>query len=176
MKSIILRFRDLVTEEGGTISDHKHLIKTTGDVWWGWWMKQYEEPPFELFKHMAEVIEREDYYKAYLFDSGEMKIFRTNIIKVLSAPMATRVPPPDYIKAPTYYHRGAYPAWFLLSKIEEVEISGLTINVLDFPTLPESEYEKAMRNDNFKNLKESSKVEDLKQLRSTDVTMWEVEI
>ena len=36
---VVLRFRDLVTEPGGTIDEHRRLIAAHGSAWWGWWMR-----------------------------------------------------------------------------------------------------------------------------------------
>ena len=36
-KTVILRFRDLVTENNVTIDRHKDMIDKKGYVWWGWW-------------------------------------------------------------------------------------------------------------------------------------------
>ncbi len=38
--TVILRFRDLVTEKDATIGRHKEIIKN--NVWWGWWNKGNE--------------------------------------------------------------------------------------------------------------------------------------
>lgn len=36
VETIVLRFRDLVTEENETISKHKKIIEEKGYVWWAW--------------------------------------------------------------------------------------------------------------------------------------------
>ena len=48
-KTVILRFRDLVTENNVTIARHKDMIDKKGYVWWGWWNKGNEKLPFEEF-------------------------------------------------------------------------------------------------------------------------------
>lgn len=48
-KTVILRFRDLVTENNVTIDRHKDMIDKKGYVWWGWWNKGNEKLPFEEF-------------------------------------------------------------------------------------------------------------------------------
>ena len=45
LKTVILRFRDLVTSENGTIEQHKALIDKYGYVWWTWWKKGGEKIP-----------------------------------------------------------------------------------------------------------------------------------
>ncbi|MEX0813176.1 MAG: hypothetical protein WD048_13240 [Chitinophagales bacterium] len=171
MDSIILRFRDLITEEGGTILDHQDLINNHGEVWWGWWMKQYETPPIEQFKFIKTICDEKEYFKAYLFNSGSLKIFRTNIIDIKVAPIPTTIGTPYPEKSPNYYHRGSYPAWFLLSRIDEVKVEEKNILIKDFPTVSTKKKNEAR----FKNILDK-KVTNLEGLRQTDVTMWLVEI
>ncbi len=171
MDSIILRFRDLITEEEGTINDHKELLKNHGEVWWGWWMKPYEHTPINLFKEIKQIIVDKEYYKAYLFNSGTMKMYRTNIVNIIVAPHSTQISTPQPEKSPSYYHRGAYPAWYLLSMIEEVDINKLDILIKDFPTVFDAKKE----GERFQKLI-NKKIESLELIRDTDVTMWKVEI
>ncbi len=56
-KTLILRFRDLITEDDGTINDHLNMIYNYGEVWWGWWMKQNETPPRDLFIDLFNELE-----------------------------------------------------------------------------------------------------------------------
>ena len=42
-QTIILRFRDLVTETGETILAHDSIIKEKQAVWWAWWNKGNEK-------------------------------------------------------------------------------------------------------------------------------------
>ncbi len=174
MKSIILRFRDLVTEDGGTISDHRDLIKKHGEVWWGWWMKQYEKPPIELFREIAHVIKEEGYYKAFLFNSGTLKLYRANIVKMISAPLTTRIGTPDFEKSPGYYHRGSYPAWFLLSKIEEISVAESKMLIMGFPTI-DVDVVNFDAKDKYLSLL-NKELKDLTRIRETDITLWEIEI
>lgn len=119
MKSkIILRFRDLITEEDGTINDHQTLISRFGEVWWGWWMKQDETPPIDIFKKMVTEIEKKGFVKSYLFNTGLLKIYEVKTYKILVAPSSNKIPTPNPEKSPSYYHRGRYPAWFLLKKLK----------------------------------------------------------
>ncbi|MGM0114153.1 hypothetical protein IGI52_004529 [Enterococcus sp. DIV0187] len=40
-KSImILRFRDLIGDNGSTIFEHNKIIQDSKNVWWGWWAKK----------------------------------------------------------------------------------------------------------------------------------------
>ena len=53
--SIILRFRDLVTQPGATILEHRAIIKNRGSTWWGWWNKAYERVPVDVFRHLEHL-------------------------------------------------------------------------------------------------------------------------
>lgn len=164
--SIILRFRDLITEEDGTINDHLSLISMFGEAWWGWWMKQDETPPIELFKFLAEIIEKEGYVTAYLFQTGLLKFYQVKITKILVAPPKNKIGTPNPEKSPSYYHRGRYPAWFLLKEISEVDFLSLNLKYSDFPTRPEKQ-------ENYQKHK-SLKISSLNELKEFDVTLWSV--
>ncbi len=166
-KRFILRFRDLITEEDGTINDHQSLITRFGEVWWGWWMKQDETPPFDLFKSIANEIEQSNYSKAYLFNTGLLKIYEAKIFKILVAPKNNKIGTPNPETSPSYYHRGRYPAWFLLKEITEVDFDQLKLSYGGFPTRPEKmkEYSKFI----------SKKIDSMNELKEFDVTLWYVD-
>lgn len=166
-KTIILRFRDLITEEGGTINEHKDLISQYGEVWWGWWMRQYESPPRPLFKELSETIEKEGTILCYLFNSGTSILYSVQISKILIAPPGNRIRTPDPQKSPDYYHRGVYPAWFLLRSLNEVSFSEKELIYDSFPTRPE------MGGTLTQLL--GQRVPSLDQLRHIDVTLWVVQ-
>ncbi|MCA9732658.1 hypothetical protein KC799_11045 [candidate division KSB1 bacterium] len=169
MKSkIILRFRDLITEEDGTINDHQTLISRFGEVWWGWWMKQDETPPIDIFKKMVTEIEKKGFVKSYLFNTGLLKIYEVKTYKILVAPSSNKIPTPNPEKSPSYYHRGRYPAWFLLKKIEEISFDNIELLYHSFPTRLEPDF-KEYYSDYV-----GQKVMSLKQLKEFDVTLWVV--
>src|SRR6266404_6138785 len=81
-KTVILRFRDLVTDQGETIKEHTRLLKQFGEVWWGWWARQTEKTPdperSPEYYHRAPCpawfllhsLEEEDFSRmTFLFDS-----------------------------------------------------------------------------------------------------------
>lgn len=165
-KKIILRFRDLITEDDGTINDHQMLINRHGEVWWGWWMKQDESPPYELFKEMADEIEKNNSIKAYLFNTGLGKIYEVVITKVLVAPKHNKINTPNPETSPSYYHRGRYPAWFLIRRIDEKPFESLKFTYNSFPTRPGK---KEFYNENI-----NQEVKSLEELKEFDLTMWVV--
>lgn len=165
--TIILRFRDLITEDDGTIQDHQNLISNFGEVWWGWWMKQDETPPNDLFAKLNEQINSEGSLKAFLFDSGTLKLYKTNILKILVAPLGFNIGTPNPETSPSYYHRGRYPAWFLLNSIEDASLDINTLKYISFPTRPEK----------AESLKPYllKPISNLSELKDFNITLWEVE-
>ena len=164
-KKIILRFRDLITENDGTINDHHSLINEYGEVWWGWWMKQQETPPREVFKDISIEIKNNGFAEAYLFNSGLNKFYKATIVKILLAPKSYTIGTPDPKTSPTYYHRGSYPAWFLITNIEQVELSSLCLKYVSFPTLQENKYDSFINN----------QIKSFNELAEHNVTLWVVE-
>lgn len=160
---VVLRFRDLVTERGGTIEEHRRIQQTLGSVWWGWWMRQYESPPRELFESIASTLDSGVEPRVYLFDTGRTKIYLSKIIDIRVALPGETIGPPDLSAAPEYYQRGAYPAWFKLGDIVDVEFSDTSWVYASFPTRPDYE---ALQ------ITVDQSVESLEQLRETDATLW----
>ena len=69
VENIVLRFRDLVTEENETIKKHKEIIQNKGYVWWAWWKKGAEVTPIAEFSLLASKA-KEKSIEIYLLDSG----------------------------------------------------------------------------------------------------------
>ena len=164
-ETIVLRFRDLVTEPGGTISEHAKMIDARGHVWWGWWMRQYETPPADLFAQIYATIQGGVEPDAFLFDSGQSRLYRCRISDLSAAPDGETIGPPELDTAPAYYQRGAYPAWFKLSLIESAAQTAVPEGwtFAAFPANPNVEEHQALLGDS---------VESLEQLRKTDTTLW----
>lgn len=162
----VLRFRDLVTEEGGSISEHRRIISKKGSTWWGWWMRQYETCPEVYFKELSRRLEERGAWRIYLLDSGESKIHRAELRQVLVAPFGNKIATPDASKTPDYYQRGKYPAWFRLSRIEDVDWHSREFYYESFPSRPE-------RSDWGQLL--GQQVRSIDQLRHIDATLWSVD-
>lgn len=165
-KRIILRFRDLITEEDGTINDHQSLINQYGEVWWGWWMKQEEVPPVEIFKELALKIKSDNKATIHLFNTGLDKFYTCITTKILVAPVGNKIGTPSPETSPSYYHRGRYPAWFLIKKIEELDFKTLHLCYNSFPTKPDIE-------EKYSNLIDK-RIESLRELKDINVTLWVV--
>jgi len=167
-RTVILRFRDLITEEDGTVNEHKKLIDEFGEVWWGWWMRQYESVPRHLFQELSKAMDSSGHVQAYLFNSGTTKLYSTRIARILvSLTKDDRISTPDPERSPAYYHRGSYPAWFLLRSLELIDFSDQMFRYDSFPTRPEL-------GGSLGQLL-GQRVPSLEQLRHIDVTLWVVQ-
>lgn len=162
---IVLRFRDLVTEPGGTIREHLKIIDARHYVWWGWWMRQWERPPAELFASVYQRIHQGIEPSAYLLDSGRAELHPCRIVDLRVAPEGDTIGPPELDAAPAYYQRGSYPAWFKLTHIDphgRTEVpNGWTFAA--FPSNPDVGDNQALV---------GTSVDSLDQVRRTDATLW----
>lgn len=127
---VVLRFRDLVTEMGGTIAEHRRVLRQQGHVWWGWWRRQSEHIPrgalADLFRDGAVV-------PVMLFDSGILGVHRTAATRVVVAPSVVGIQSPEFDSTPDYYVRGHYPVWFRLEG-DIVPIDAESLSVVGHPT------------------------------------------
>lgn len=109
---ILLRFRDLVTEPGGNIAEHRRIIDEIGFTWWGWWARSQEIVPTT---ELASLLEEANDFPVILFDSGLMKFYYARCSKIAVSPSDAGIASPDFRATPHYYVRGSYPAWFRLN-------------------------------------------------------------
>lgn len=116
-ESIILRFRDLVTGNGGTIDAHKQTIDEKGHVWWGWWKKGNEQTPYVEFLELKEAVEKEPKY-FYLIDSGQRKVYAAKCSGIECSKCVDKKSP-ELENTPNYYNEQKYYAWFCFDEIDE---------------------------------------------------------
>ena len=130
--ALLLRFRDLVTEPGGNIAEHRRIIRQRGYAWWGWWSRQREAVPRIVFEQLfaPAVVPT----SIFLFDSGMMRIYKTTSQKAVIAPSHLGVNSPEYDATPEYYVRGRYPAWFRLDS-DILPVDATSVIVAARPTL-----------------------------------------
>lgn len=168
-RRLILRFRDLVTEPGATIAEHRTIWRTYGEVWWGWWKRNREISPVKLFAELREEIDAssDKAIKGYLFDTDQNLLFSCRIADIKVAPIGAKIPAPDPRKTPEYYHRAPYAAWFLLRSLEDQGFEELRLYFDAFPTRPDlqSTLDALVR----------QPIAELDQLRNTDATLWVVQ-
>lgn len=165
---IVLRYRDLVTEPGGTISEHRRIIDARGYVWWGWWMRQYETPPAKLFEQIYEGVQQGVEPDAFLLDSGQAELRACRISDLRVAPGGDTLGPPELDAAPGYYQRGAYPAWFKLTRVDAEGRPDVPAGwrFAAFPSNPDVAANEELV---------GRMVESLDQVRKTDATLWVME-
>jgi hypothetical protein len=152
-KTIILRFRDLVTPFGGSIAEHKRMAAENGMVWWSWWKRQ--------------TLLGRPTYPAFGFDSGSEKLYLTRLTRIALAPQGLAIKTPDPRLTPEFCHQGEYPAWFLYGPtFHEVPLDSAHLEYHSFPSSAEA--------------RESSRgligarVTSARQLRQVDATMYAV--
>lgn len=121
-ETIILRFRDLSTSPGGTITNHKKFIDESDEsyVWWAWWNKAGEKVPAESFNYIVSKIRNEGKFGIFLFDSGQHKFYKATITDIKWNITYSRYSSPEPERTPIYYNQNAYLAWFKITSIEEI--------------------------------------------------------
>ena len=123
LKTIILRFRDLVTSENGTIKQHKEIIDNHGYVWWAWWKKGGEKIPNDFSMLSTQV--KENPVCVFLVDSGQNILYRA-ICNNIEVRTSTKIPSPEKDKTPTYYCNQSYYVWFKFTEIEQKNLTLIT--------------------------------------------------
>ena len=119
-ETIILRFRDLVTENDATIARYKDVIKTKGHVWWGWWNKGNEKVPFDEFCVLKGEIEMNP-KDVYLMDSGQKKLYKAKCCDIKYS-KSDKISSPESDYTPDYYNGQKYYEWFQFTSIEECDV------------------------------------------------------
>jgi len=122
-ESIILRFRDLVTESGDTVKKHKAVIDQHGYVWWSWWKKGNEKLPVEAFSAFSTYAESQS-KDVFLMDSGQKKLYKATCCKIKLS-IDQEILSPEHDKTPEYYRDQKYYAWFKFTSIEECSVDSL---------------------------------------------------
>lgn len=115
--TLVLRFRDLVTEAGETILKHKAIIDEKGYVWWAWWKKGAEITPTTEFGSICAYAQEKPLC-VYLLDSGQEKLYKAQCCEIKCTALGEK-PSPEPDLTPEYYKNKPYFAWFKFSSIEE---------------------------------------------------------
>ncbi len=100
--TVILRFRDLVTEKDATIGRHKEIIKNKNYVWWGWWNKGNERVPYDEFSVMRGRID--ETLDLYLIDSGQRKLYKAQCCGIKYSD-DEKMKSPEIDHTPDYYNK-----------------------------------------------------------------------
>ena len=119
LKTIFLRFRDLVTETDETITKHQSVIKSCGYVWWAWWKKAHESTPLGEFGILSTKA-KEETIIIYLVDSGQNKLYKAECNDIVYHDKAPQLSP-EVDFTPEYYKTNPYYAWFKFTSIVECD-------------------------------------------------------
>jgi hypothetical protein len=124
--AIVLRFRDLVTELGGTVAEHRQIMRKHGHVWWGWWRRQAEHIPKNVLTSLFGDGSQDSRVPMVLFDSGTLRVYATVASRIVASPSPVGIQTPEVEITPEYYVRGQYPLWFRfdgdIASVEEVAL------------------------------------------------------
>lgn len=118
LNTVILRFRDLVTERGQTIERHRTIVNRERYVWWGWWAKFGERVADDAFRALADIASGEG-LQLYLMDSGQELLYGATCTDIRWDPRHAEIPSPEIDHTPAYYSEQSFLAWFRLTNIAE---------------------------------------------------------
>jgi predicted MPP superfamily phosphohydrolase len=171
LSTIILRFRDLVTDRGQTIAWHKEIIDRSDGhfVWWGWWRKRGETIPDEAFRKLAKKAESEPGgLTAYLMDSGQELLYEVTCTEIKWDPKLAEIGTDEVSLTPEYYNKRKYLAWFKLTSIAEVKKPETVLHRYSYLRVDEFFEDKESHYTSFYN----KQVYSVKELRQQDRTIW----
>jgi Calcineurin-like phosphoesterase len=166
--SLILRFRDLSTPPGGTITEHRRIIEREKYVWWGWWHKQGETVPEEAFRAILDSIEKSGPFEIFLFDTGQYQLRRAKLAGIVWNNQLRLFATPERDKTPDYYGDSHYLAWFKLVDIEGETVPESELHRWSYVRVTELFDTKKSVFEAFYNKQVSSFTE----LRNQDRTIW----
>ena len=116
--TLILRFRDLITETGQTVDLHNAISASSpGHVWWGWWNKLGEVVPDDVFRCLRVTAVDSSGLEVLLLDSGRDQVFRATCSDIHWNNNHDLVGSPDPECTPEYYRPRKCLAWFRLGPI-----------------------------------------------------------
>lgn len=163
--TIILRFRDLVTENGKTNETHKNIIDNNNNsyVWWAWWKKGREKTPIGEIAKLNEIAKNQK-INIFLVDSGNDKLYNALCSEIKFS--STEEESPEKDKTPEYYRDNSYHVWFKFEKIEDCERDELKkYSYVDIESLFED-------NEDDYSLFNDKVVFDTKELIQQNRTLW----
>jgi hypothetical protein len=166
--SLILRFRDLSTPPGTTVTEHQKIITDKGCVWWGWWNKHGETVPEDAFRSILTQIKQSGPLDIYLFDTGTNQLRRAKLAQIEWDKNLSLIDTPDNSATPTYYGTSQYFVWFKLSNIDDATLSEGDLKAWSYVQVDEFFVAKKSVFEDFYNKQVSSFAE----LRSQDRTIW----
>jgi predicted MPP superfamily phosphohydrolase len=134
----MLRFSDA---EAATVSAHQEIIVAHGQTWWGWWKKQTEAFRGPFLIYLRDASGREPLRIGLVNRKGEERLYVATCQGVAFSADGMAIPSPDPRLTPDYYRSQSFPAWFRLTKIEEVAKTHFVREFGDVPSLDPTLYD-----------------------------------
>ena len=168
IKTVILRFRDLITKRDETVEKHQQIAKAKGHVWWGWWNKGGETVPGQAFRTLVQKTRGKKGLTIYLMDSGQEKLYKANCIDIAWEATHEHIRSPNKQETPSYYNTQEYLAWFKLRDIEPVAQPEKVLHRLSYRRVDAFFETGISRYDAFY----GKQVHSVSELRQQDRTIW----
>jgi hypothetical protein len=166
--TLILRFRDLSTSPGTTVTEHKSIISARGYVWWGWWNKNGEVVPEDSFRAILEKVRASGPLDIFLFDTGQNRLHHAKLAGIEWDNQLRLMGTPERVATPNYYGDSRYFAWFKLTDINDAPIDESELKNWSYVQVEEFFDTRKSIFEAFYNKQISSFAE----LRSQDRTIW----
>jgi predicted phosphodiesterase len=168
IKTLVLRFRDLSTNDGQTIHFHKNKIDEYKYVWWGWWNKAGETIPSETFRLLMSTIRKDGFLDIFLFDTGTAKLYPAKLEEIKWDPCYQSIESPNWEATPDYYEKRTLKAWFKIKEISDGITDKTILNKWSYVEVDELfETKKSIFHD-FNGKQISS----FEELRHQETTIW----
>jgi 3',5'-cyclic AMP phosphodiesterase CpdA len=168
IESAILRFRDLATNPGDTITKHSDIIKEKGFVWWGWWHKSGESIPGDTFRGFVRQIDRDGFIETYLLDTGLNYLHQAKIKEIKWDNCYKNIDSPDWDYTPAYYKKRQCKAWFKITEIKAVDNVREALQAFSYVDV--NEFFEA-KDSVFKDFNDKQ-ISSIKELKHQDRSIW----
>ncbi|HKP38456.1 MAG TPA: metallophosphoesterase [Pyrinomonadaceae bacterium] len=119
LTTVVLRYRDLLAD---TIAQHAKLLREAAEVWWGWWRKPNEPQRLVELAQLKTKTGRQP-VEVGIFDRSKAKFAFGTVADCIFSESGALIKSPDELKTPEYYRDKSFPAWFKLTKLEEVDLN-----------------------------------------------------
>lgn len=178
ISAIVLRFRDKGENVEDTIQEHKEYLKSGESyVWWGWWAKGYEHPPFDYFKCIDQKIKnRDSEFKVFLLHTKTKKLYvgRCTDIRYSDSPKDGdgAIPSPDPDNTPQYYNKVIAKLWLKFTSIDEVESTSLLDGKYSFMSDSEQFFRRPIKENHLIASFASCKVARIEEFKVQERTIW----
>lgn len=156
---LVLRFRDIEVGSGETVRLHRRAITEHGACWWGWLSRQHERNPHEDLREL--VSELPPTFHVALLDTGLGRVYLATCGEVRA--FIDELRSPDLDLTPAYYRPRAARAWFRFTEITDSDATLLVGKTcVGLPSASDECYTDVL----------GKTVQDVRQLRRQEVTMW----